>query len=134
MSITFDQARTLADAALAHARELGVSVSVSVVNDRGHELVTLHMDGAMWPTPGIARTKAQTAAVFMRPTAVLAELTAKYPVIETQYQAQVGFPLNTLPGGLPIERDGVVVGGIGVSGASTAQDIACCERALDVSS
>lgn len=130
MTISLDQARTMADAALAHAVSLGVCVSVAVVDAHGHELVTLHMDGAMWATPGLARTKAQTAAVFTRPTAVLAELTDKHPAITPQYQAQVGFVLNTLGGGLPIERGGVVIGGIGVSGASTAQDIECCEVAL----
>lgn len=130
MTISFDQARTMADAALNHAASLGVAVSVAVVDAHGHELVTMHMDGAMWATPGLARTKAQTAAVFARPTAVLAELTDKHPAISPQYQAQVGFVINTLGGGLPVEKDSAVIGGIGVSGASTAQDIECCEIAI----
>ncbi|MBB3082391.1 heme-binding protein [Geodermatophilus sabuli] len=127
-----DQARAAADAALAHAAGLGVRVSVAVVDAAGMEVVVSRADGTPGFTAGIARTKAATAAAFQRPSGELREVDERRPEVLRVAGEQLGFRPTTLGGGLPVLRDGAVVGGVGVSGATPEEDTACAEAALEV--
>lgn len=101
------------------AEEAGLRVSCSVVDARGHEIVTARMDGATWFTPGIARVKAQTAVALTRDTSDLAALREAFPDLLDQVAKQLSFTPTTLPGGV-IHSSGVAVG---VSGAHPDQDV-----------
>lgn len=124
--------RAAVDAALERAAASGLRVSVAVVDRFGHDLAVVRADGATWFTAGIARAKARTAATFGRPSADLAGLQADHPEVFSLAADQLPFRPTTLPGGLPLLRDGSVVGAVGVSGASPEQDVRCAEAALAV--
>ena len=130
MTLTLNDARALADHVFASAQERGLGVSCSVVDASGHELLTARMDDARWFTPGIARSKAQSAHVTRQPSADLAPLAERLPEVMTQINAQVGFPFTTLGGGLPIGPASALLGAIGVSGATTEEDIELAAAAI----
>lgn len=130
MALDLLGARTIAEAALAEAASRGLRVSCSVVDERGNELITLRMDGASWFTAGVARTKARTCAVMGRASGQLAGLRTEYPELVTLISGQLPFEITTLPGGVPIVREGMSVGGIGISGAHPDEDVACAEAGV----
>ncbi len=130
--IRYDRARAAAEAALAHAEDIGVRVSVAVVDLAGMEVVVARADGAPGFTAGIARAKGATAAAFHRPSGELREVAERRPEVLVVAGEQLGFRPTTLSGGLPVLRDGEVVGGVGVSGATPEEDTACAEAAVAV--
>lgn len=127
--LTADVAVRLADAALAAAAGSGRHVAAVIVDSGGHDLV-VHRDHEAFPSAvPIARAKAFTAVNFGRPTHEMAEQLGS---IEYALQiAQADPRLAFLKGGLPVVVDDVVVGAIGVSGASADDDLAFARRALD---
>jgi len=126
MVITLDIAKRMLSAGKKEAKKLGVSCSIAVVDDNGW-LIALHrMDGASIPTADIARDKAWTASVFKMSSAVIM-------VYGNPLSSDFGFNtqnwndrITTIPGGLPIEVDGKVVGGVGVCGGIPEQDVNLC--------
>ena len=117
------------EVALEHAGALGVQVAVAVVDLRGADVLVSRSDGATWFTPGVARAKARTAALFERPSDELAVLREKWPELLDVVAADSGRDPVTLPGGVPLRRGGEVVGAVGVSGALPEQDLACARAA-----
>ncbi len=117
-----------ARAAVAHAEALGVHIHVAVVDRAGLPLAYLRMNGAFLHSESIAQDKAYTAASFGFPTRQWLEVLGDNP------RLQIGLParerLVVIGGGLPILFNGECIGGIGVSGASEAQDEACAEAGL----
>ena len=130
MTLTLQTARALADHVIASATDRGLSVSCCIVDASGHELLTTRMDGARWFTAGIARSKAQSAHVMRQPSADLAPLAERLPDVLTQIKAQVGFPFTTLGGGLPVGPASALLGAVGVSGASTEEDVELAAAAI----
>jgi uncharacterized protein GlcG (DUF336 family) len=120
-------ARALVEAAIGAATALGKAVSIAVVDEGGY-LVTLdRMDGARPLTPSIALAKAYTAAVMQRPSTMLRAWAESDPVFFTQVARMGHQPVVASPGGYTLARDGVILGGIGVSGGSPAEDQGICE-------
>jgi uncharacterized protein GlcG (DUF336 family)/sugar lactone lactonase YvrE/mannose-6-phosphate isomerase-like protein (cupin superfamily) len=115
--ITQAGARMVASAVGAAAASRGVAPVVSVV-DSGGELVYLHRpDAAQVASVGVTTDKARTAAIYRRPSRDFEE------------QASNGRPSALhlaravpLQGGIPLEWGGQVVGAVGVSGASSADE------------
>lgn len=105
---------------------MGVAMSVAVV-DGGDQLVAFErMDGADLVSIGLARDKAFTALVNRMPTRDLAPLVQ--PGAEFYgYDSVAGGRMIVFAGGMPLERDGVLVGAVGVSGGSSDED----QRAVD---
>jgi uncharacterized protein GlcG (DUF336 family) len=116
-ALTFEGARVAAEAAGAVAAERGVAPMVAVV-DAGGELMYLHRpDTAQVASVQVSTDKARTAAIYRRPSK------------DFEDQASGGRPSALhlaravpLQGGMPILWDGEVVGAIGVSGASSADE------------
>jgi glc operon protein GlcG len=116
-AITREGARLVAEAAGAEATRRGVAPVVAVV-DAGGELVHLwRPDAAQVASVGVATDKARTAAIYRRPSKDFEE------------QATGGRPSALhlaravpLQGGIPLVADGQVIGAIGVSGASSADE------------
>jgi uncharacterized protein GlcG (DUF336 family) len=116
-ALTQDGARLAVDAVAAAARERGVAPVVSAV-DAGGALLYLHRpDNAQVASVEVTTDKARTAAIYRRPSKDFEE------------QASHGRPSALhlaravpLQGGMPILHDGHVVGAIGVSGASSADE------------
>ncbi len=104
-------------AALAEAKKQGWNVSISVVDNAGDLIGFLRMDGAAPSSVDISQAKARTAARMRRPTRTLdSTLTAgRTPIL--------GLPgIVPVEGGVPIIVNGEVIGAVGVSGATSAQD------------
>ncbi len=110
-----DMARAVLDAVLRAALEVGKPVSAAVVDAVGALLAFHRMDGAPRYSADFAIAKAKTSATFGTPTSALEELYATRPAFAQSFIAQGGYFLGR--GGVPIVRDGVVLGALGVSGA-----------------
>jgi uncharacterized protein GlcG (DUF336 family) len=118
-----------AAAALEKCKQDGYRVTVTVVDRAGGVKAVLRGDGAGPHTTSSSRKKAYTAASLRRPTGELAELVAKTPALEGL--RDMDHNILILGGGLPIELNGEVVGGIGVGGAPGAHlDEACAQAGL----
>jgi uncharacterized protein GlcG (DUF336 family) len=127
--LTLNAAKSVAQAALAEARRDGVAVAVAIV-DSGGQLVTFErMDGADLVTIGLAQDKAWTALMNRMPTRDLGPLVQ--PGADFYGYESIGHGRTIVfAGGMPLERDGILVGGVGVSGGSVAQDQAIVDAAV----
>ncbi|MEO8437277.1 MAG: heme-binding protein [Chloroflexota bacterium] len=119
--LTLAAARAMIAAVQAEARSMAVAMSCAVV-DSGDQLVAFErMDGADLVGITLARDKAFTALVNRMSTADLP------PIVQPGteffgYHTVAGGRTIIFAGGLPVERDGVLVGALGVSGGDSAQD------------
>jgi uncharacterized protein GlcG (DUF336 family) len=133
--ITLALAARMTDAAVARAAELGAVVSAAVVDAGGHLVHFQRMDRAEIAGPTLAVDKAYTAVAHRIATAELTALAAPDGPL-AGLAANGGGRYVVFGGGLPCwtgaPSAGVVVGGIGVSGGSTEQDVACAEAGLAV--
>lgn len=117
---------TLAEAAMKHCRAEGAQIAVAVV-DRFGNLQMLLRDRFAGPhTPETARRKAWTAVSFRGDTLTLSETTA--PGSEA-YGANFITDALMLGGGVPVEAQGSIIGGVGVSGAPGGEMDDACARA-----
>ena len=124
--LTLAAARRMIAAAAVEARSMGVALSVAVV-DGGDQLVAFErMDGADLVSIRLAHDKAFTALVNRMPTRDLGPLVQ--PGTEFYgYDSVAGGRMIVFAGGMPLERAGVLVGAVGVSGGSSDED----QRAAD---
>jgi len=116
-------------AAHAEAHRRSIAVSVAVVDDGGHLIAFGRMDGAEIAGPVLAVDKAYTAVAHRIATSELAALAAPGGEL-FGLQANGGGRYVVFGGGVPVFVDGVVAGGVGVSGASAADDEACAVAAI----
>jgi uncharacterized protein GlcG (DUF336 family) len=126
--MTLEAARRGIRAARELARTLGVPLSIAVV-DAGDELVAFErMDGADLVSVRLAQDKAYTALVNRMATADLGPMVQ--PGAEFYgYDSVAGGRMIVFAGGIPIERGGVLVGAVGVSGGDSSQDQAAAQAA-----
>ena len=127
-SISSELAQKMVNAAVAKARELGVTENVAILDDGGNLKAFSRMDGASIPTIEIAQKKAYTA-LFGVSTQDF------FDFIKGDPSLLAGIPtlarVAAWGGGLPIKVNGEVVGAIGLSGAPTVQnDVDCASGAL----
>src|SRR5919206_3241 len=118
-TLNLEGARKVIAAAMAEAKRLSAPGGVVAVVDDGGNLVALErMDGTFTAGANVSVGKARTAVMFKRPTKFFEE------VIKNGRTAMVALPdFTPLQGGIPIEYEGQIIGGVGVSGAaSAAQD------------
>ncbi len=128
--MTLDQALQHIAHAEEEAQSLGVPMSLAVVDAGGH-LVALHrMDGAPWLTAEIAYSKAYTAAAWQRPSAEIGERWRDMPLLAQAVTEMTHGRFVARMGGVPIRRDGAIVGAIGASGGTGEQDVRVVEAAL----
>ena len=130
LSISFELAQKMVNAAVAKARELGVAENVAILDDGGNLKAFSRMDGAPIPTIEMAQNKAYTA---------LLGISTKdfFNFIQSDPSLLAGIPtlsrIAAWGGGFPIKVNGELVGAIGISGAPTVQnDIDCASAALAV--
>jgi uncharacterized protein GlcG (DUF336 family) len=117
-------------AAVEFCKKDGYRVTASVVDRAGVLRAMVRSDGAGPHTVESSRKKAFTASSLRRPTSELAELMGKNPSL--QGLRDMDRNILMLGGGLPIEINGEIVGGIGVGGAPGAHlDDACAQAGLD---
>ncbi len=115
------------DKAQAKATQLGVKVTVAIVDEGGLLIALGRMDGAPPLSPQLAEAKAVGAAMFLRDGGGLAQMAQDRPAFFSAAGRLVRVPLIPGLGSVTIQRDGKVVGAIGVSGARPEQDLECAE-------
>ncbi|HWA60653.1 MAG TPA: heme-binding protein [Caulobacteraceae bacterium] len=129
-SIAAATAKALIEAAEAKAREIGVPMVIAVVDESGVLKAFSRMDGAPLLSVDIAQDKAYTAAAYAIPTHAWFDFIKGDPPL---LHGIVKTPrLVVFGGGYPVEQDGAVVGGIGVSGGHYEQDMAVATAALAI--
>jgi uncharacterized protein GlcG (DUF336 family) len=126
VTLSFSEARALADDARARGLELGKALSIAVVDYGGFIVLIERMDGARPMTADIALSKAYSAAVMQRPTEMLENWRDSDPVFFTQVGLMGHRPIVATKGGFTLKRDGVILGAIGISGGSPAEDQQIC--------
>ena len=116
-ALTLEGARKVIAAAVAEARSKSAPGGVIAVVDEGGNLMALErLDNTFAAGANISIGKARTAVLFKRPTKVFED------IIKNGRTAMVALnDFTPLQGGIPIVVDGQVVGGVGVSGAASAQ-------------
>jgi uncharacterized protein GlcG (DUF336 family) len=121
MQITSDQAETLIRAAQSKAADMGVAVSVVVMDAAGHLKAFSRMDGAWLGSIDVAMKKAKTSVLFEAETQAIWELCK--PDAQAHGLEVTNNGLVTFAGGIPLkDADGQLLGSIGVSGGQVAQD------------
>lgn len=122
LNISVDKAERVIEAATAEALRIGVPQNIAVVDTAGHLVAFRRMDGAKFLSIEIAIAKAVTAASSKKSTA---------DIMPATQPGQPGFGLQhfnagrftTLGGGFPLRAGNAVVGAIGVSSGSVAEDV-----------
>ncbi len=127
-SITAEAANAAVVAAVARAGELGIRINVAVTDASGVLAAFLRMPGAFLHSVDIAIDKAYTAASFGFPTRQWMGAIGHDEGMKLGFSAQPR--LIVFGGGLPIRVGEDWIGGIGVSGASEAEDEECARAGL----
>lgn len=126
--VDLELALRMCEAARSTASRLGAIVSVAVVDAGGHLVAFQRMDGAEIAGPTLARDKAFTAVAHRVATAELAPLVAPGGDLVGMHSADGGRYV-CFGGGLPLWSGDRVVGGVGVSGGTSDEDVACAQAA-----
>jgi len=134
IKLTLRGARTILDAAEAKATEMGLKVNIAVVDDGGHLLVFARMDGGRPASASTSQTKAISAATFRQATGPLPMNSSQDLLLSLsvpQAAAAGGARITPLLGGLPIEIEGQIIGGIGVGGGTGQQDVEVARAGIE---
>jgi glc operon protein GlcG len=121
-SITGENAKKVAAAALAEARKNNWNMAAAVVDPAGDLVYFEKLDGTQAASVNIAVDKARSSARFKRPTKALQDVLAAGGEGLRLLGLQGAVPVD---GGVPILMDGKIVGAIGLSGGTSAQDGQC---------
>lgn len=124
-SVTVDQGKKIAAAALAECAANKWNVAVAIVDTHGLLLYFERMEDTQTASSKIAIMKAEAAATYRRPTRAFVDAIAKTG------PATITLPgVVASPGGLPIFAGGKVVGAVGISGVTGDQDEQCAKAGL----
>lgn len=123
--IGLSEAQVILDRAVRAARAAGHRMAVAIVEPSGELVAFARMDDTQYGSIHVAQRKAWTAARYRLSTASLEERVLSGRTVTLANE-------DSLPiaGGLPIVVDGRIVGAIGVSGASAAEDATIAAAAL----
>lgn len=122
--LTHSGAMTMLSAAIAKAEEIGVPQCIIIVDQSGETVAEIRMTGAKFLSRKSARAKALTAASIGAPSDRIPEQVR--PAIAAATEGTV----TGLSGGLPIRKDGQVIGAIGVGSGSPEDDLTVARAAL----
>ncbi|HXN79180.1 MAG TPA: heme-binding protein [Candidatus Dormibacteraeota bacterium] len=130
MPLNLLEANELISRAHSKAAELGIRVTVAVVDEGAHLIAVARMDGAPPLTPQVAEAKAVGAAMLHRDGASLGDLAKDRPGFFSVADRLVRVPIVPGLGSVLIRRDGKVLGAVGVSGGRPEQDLECAEAGV----
>ena len=117
--INAENAKKAAAAALAEAKKNNWTMAAAVTDGNGALVFFEKMDGTQTGSVDVALDKARSAALFKRPTKVFQDAVAGGGEGLRILRLQGAVPIE---GGLPLLMDGKIVGAIGLSGGTSAQD------------
>ena len=124
--IGLEQAKHVLAAAEAEAKKHNWKMNIAVVGPAGELIYFEKMDGAQLASVQIAQDKARSAATFRRPTK------AFFDAVEGGH-GYIAFLHGVVPsdGGIPLVEGGKLIGAIGCSGGTGAQDGVTCKAGAD---
>jgi uncharacterized protein GlcG (DUF336 family) len=121
MSITLKQSEAIIEKARAKAKELDTKMNISVVDAGANQVAFVRMDGAWLGSADIALKKAKTARFFDMPSGEIGKLSQPGKPLFNIEHSNGG--LITFPGGIPLkDKEGNVIGAVGVSGSTVEND------------
>jgi uncharacterized protein GlcG (DUF336 family) len=129
MPLGADAAKKVAAAAVAEARKNNFTMAIAVVDTAGNLIYFEKMDGTQTGSVNVSIEKARSAVLFKRPTKSFQDTVA---------QGGVGLRMLGLPGAVPVEggiplmEGGKIVGAIGASGGTSAEDGQCAQAGANV--
>ncbi len=126
--VTLAEARRVIAAAEKKAQEIGQPMNIAVADEGGNLVAHARMDGAWIGSIDISINKAFTSRAFDIATKDLATHSQSGGQFFGIHASNHG-RIMVFGGGIPLKRDGKVVGAIGVSGGSGEQDQAVAEAA-----
>jgi uncharacterized protein GlcG (DUF336 family) len=128
--LSLSDAKVILEGSESKAREIGVDMDIAVVDDGGHLLAFVRMDGARLTGIDVSINKAFTAACARRPTHEYAATAgAGGPAFGMHVSNQGRFMI--VGGGLPVFVDGTIAGGVGCSSGSPEQDREVAQAGID---
>ncbi|MEZ4932765.1 MAG: heme-binding protein [Saprospiraceae bacterium] len=114
--LTLDGAKNIMATAIAYAQEHNApGAAISIVDAAGTLILLERIDGTFLISSEVSYGKARSAALFRFPTVKLEN------AINNGRPALLSIDQNSLKGGIPIVYKGKIIGGIGVSGAASAE-------------
>lgn len=116
--IPLDLAKRVVSAAEACARANGWPVAIAIFDSTGHLALLHRLDQSNLGAVELAQRKAETAVKFRRPTKVYEDIVEGGGM----RLLSIAGSIVTLEGGLPLLQHGLVIGAIGVSGMTSAED------------
>jgi glc operon protein GlcG len=128
LPISLENAKKAAAPALAEATKNNWNVAVAIVGPAGSLIYYEKMDNTQLGSADVAIGKARTSAMFKRPTKAMQDALAKGG---DGLRVLALHGVTPVEGGLPLVADGKIVGAIGVSGATSAQDAQCAQAGAD---
>ena len=129
MSLSFQELHQLTRAAVTRAEELQVPIVISIVDANGTQTVAWRMPDALLVSSELAPKKAWTAVAMKTATHELTSVVqpgAALYGLESHMQGKV----VTFGGGYALWREGLLLGGLGISGGSVEQDMDIAETAI----
>jgi glc operon protein GlcG len=123
MTLSLEEANRIAAAALDKAAELDIRISVAVCDAGGRLMAFQRMDNAIWAGAYGSQGKAVASAAFGTPSGNLTER-ADHPTFKGIVAAE-GNHIFLGQGGVPIKKNGTVIGACGVGGGTGQQDEDC---------
>ena len=128
LPISLESAKKAAAPALAEAVKNNWTIAVAIVDPSGNLVYYEKMDNTQIGSANVAIDKARTAALFKRPSKAFQDALAAGGDGLRILRLQGAVPLE---GGIPLVMDGKIVGAIGVSGMTSAQDAQCAKAGVD---
>jgi glc operon protein GlcG len=125
-TVSLAAAKKMAAAAEAEAAKNNWTMVFSIVDDGGNLVYLGRMDGTQLGSIEVSQGKARTALQFKRPSKAFQDLIDK----DQQHLITLGH-ITGVQGGLPIMAEGKVIGAIGASGGTSAQDEQCAQAGLN---
>ena len=117
--IGIEAAKKVMAAAEAEAVKNNWAMAIVILDSTGHMVMLHKFDNTQYGSIAVAEDKARSALYFRRPSKVFEDLVAQGGIGLRTLAIRGASPLE---GGIPLITDGKIVGAIGVSGATSAQD------------
>ncbi len=128
-TLTLAEAQQVIAGAQARMDEIGVKLTISVVDGRGDLIALARVDGASWRTPYISQGKAVASATWGLSSA---DMAARWnEPIMPGFMALQGGRFIPSQGALPIYKDGDLVGSAGGSGGTPQEDEDCVRAGIE---
>lgn len=126
--INLEQAKKVMAGAEAEAKKNNWGMAIIILDSGGNMVMMQRMDGTQLGSVEVARDKAWSAVAFRRPTKAFEDAVSQGGANLRLLRLTGASPIE---GGVPIMADGKIIGSIGVSGASAAQDGQVAKAGVD---